>query len=77
MSADKVKKLLVAAFPDSEISVTLDGANCSVSVVSDRFFGLRPVARQQAVYQPLMGLIADGTLHAINIDARTPGASDR
>ena len=36
-----------------------------------------PVARQQKVYAPLSGLIADGTLHAVNIKAHTPGGSNQ
>jgi acid stress-induced BolA-like protein IbaG/YrbA len=35
---------------------------------------MRPVARQQRVYAPLANLIADGTLHAVNISALTPDA---
>jgi acid stress-induced BolA-like protein IbaG/YrbA len=43
-----------------------------ITVISAEFEGLRPVARQQRVYAPLSGLIADGTLHAVNISAQTP-----
>jgi acid stress-induced BolA-like protein IbaG/YrbA len=43
-------------------------------VISADFVGMRPVARQQRVYAPLANLIADGTLHAVNISALTPDA---
>ena len=43
-----------------------------VTVVSDVFEGLRPVARQQRVYAPLGEFIRSGALHAVNIIAKTP-----
>jgi len=64
--------LLQASFPDAEISVSLDGSHVEITVVAAEFEGLRPVARQQRVYAPLAALIANGTLHAVNIAAQTP-----
>jgi acid stress-induced BolA-like protein IbaG/YrbA len=52
--------------------VELDGGHVNITVISADFEGLRPVACQQRVYAPLASLIADGTLHAVNITARTP-----
>jgi len=64
--------LLQQAFPDAQVSVSLNGGHADISVTSTVFEGLRPVARQQRVYTPLASLIADGTLHAVNISAQTP-----
>jgi len=64
--------LLQQAFPDAQVSVSLNGGHADISVTSIVFEGLRPVARQQRVYTPLASLIADGTLHAVNISAQTP-----
>ncbi|MCH1554483.1 MAG: BolA/IbaG family iron-sulfur metabolism protein [Luminiphilus sp.] len=72
MSKEVVAGALRAAFPDADITVNLEGSHCSVTVVCDSFNGLRPVARQQKVYAPLMDLIGSGQIHAVNIDARTP-----
>ena len=58
MTESELTQLLSEAFPGAQVSVALEG--------------LRPVARQQRVYAPLSGLIADGTLHAVNITAQTP-----
>ncbi|MAV73827.1 MAG: BolA family transcriptional regulator [Halieaceae bacterium MED-G27] len=72
MIEDVVASALRTALPDAEITVSLEGSHCSVTVVCDSFSGMRPVARQQKVYAPLMELISSGQLHAVNIDARTP-----
>ena len=72
MTEQDLINLLQASFPDSEISVSLDGSHVEITVVAAEFEGLRPVARQQRVYAPLATLIADGTLHAVNITAQTP-----
>ena len=72
MTESELTKLLSEAFPSAQVSVTLEGGHVDITVVSAEFEGLRPVARQQRVYAPLSGLIADGTLHAVNISAQTP-----
>ena len=72
MTEQDLINLLEASFPDAEISVSLDGSHVDITVVAAEFEGVRPVARQQRVYAPLATLIADGTLHAVNITAQTP-----
>ena len=72
MTEQDLINLLEASFPDAKISVSLDGSHVDITVVAAEFEGLRPVARQQRVYAPLATLIADGTLHAVNITAQTP-----
>ena len=68
----QVKKLLLEAFPDAEVDVSLSGGHIDIVIVSGHFEGLRPVSRQQKVYAPLAHFISDGTLHAVNITAKTP-----
>ena len=63
---------LEAEFQGATIQVELDGSHCHITVISDIFEGLRPVARQQRVYAPLKEFIQSGTLHAVNIVAKTP-----
>ena len=72
MTEQDLQSLLLAAFPGAEVSVSLNGGHVDIAVVSADFEGLRPVARQQRVYAPLAALIADGTLHAVNIKALAP-----
>ncbi|MDA9710836.1 BolA/IbaG family iron-sulfur metabolism protein [Luminiphilus sp.] len=72
MNEEDLIVLLRHAFPDAQVSVALNGGHADISVTSSVFEGLRPVARQQRVYAPLASLIADGTLHAVNISAQTP-----
>lgn len=63
---------LEAEFQGATVQVELDGSHCHITVISDIFEGLRPVARQQRVYAPLKEFIQSGTLHAVNIVAKTP-----
>lgn len=75
MTEAQLVDLLQQSFPNAEVSVALNGGHVDIQVVSADFEGLRPVARQQRVYAPLAPLIADGTLHAVNITAITPASN--
>ena len=72
MNESMIKEALKSEFPGASIDVQLDGSHCQVTVISDVFEGLRPVARQQRVYAPLGDFIRSGALHAVNIIAKTP-----
>ena len=72
MNEAMIKEALEDEFPDAAIDVQLDGSHCQVTVISNVFEGLRPVARQQRVYAPLGEFIRSGALHAVNINAQTP-----
>ena len=72
MTEEELAALLRNAFPEAQIAVSMNGGHVDIAIESAEFEGLRPVARQQRVYAPLSGLIADGTLHAVNISAQTP-----
>lgn len=67
MTVDDVKALLVAAIPDAEIQVQGEGNKYTVTVVTDRFAGMRPVAKQQLIYAPLNAHIASGEIHAVTM----------
>lgn len=67
MTEDDVKALLVAAIPDAEILVQGEGNKYTVTVVTDRFAGMRPVAKQQLIYAPLNAHIASGEIHAVSM----------
>lgn len=54
------------------VNVETDGYYVTVNVVSEQFEGMRPVKRQQTVYGAFNDLIADGSLHAVNINAKAP-----
>ena len=72
MNEAMIVSALEAEFPDAVIEVDLDGSHCQVMVISAVFAGLRPVACQQRVYEPLGEFIKSGALHAVNIIAKTP-----
>jgi acid stress-induced BolA-like protein IbaG/YrbA len=73
MNPEAIKSLLAAAFPDAvEIEVSGEGGKFQVTIVSDEFAGLRPVAKQQRVYAPLNEHIASGAIHAVTMRTLTP-----
>ena len=59
------------ALPGSDVTVAVEGNRALIRVTSDRFASLSRVRRHQAVYACIEGFIADGSLHAVSIDART------
>ena len=71
MTADEIKALLVAGIPDAEVHVEGEGSKYTVTVVTDRFDGMRPVAKQQLVYGPLNPHIATGEIHAVSMRTLT------
>lgn len=73
MDAATVKTLLQAELPDCEIEVQGEGASYDITVIGAVFAGLRPVKKQQMVYAALTEQIADGSIHAVNIQTLTPG----
>lgn len=76
MDPSEVKALVAAAFPEGDVQVTLSGGHYTVAVIDAGFDGVRSVARQQRVYAPLRDVIAAGTIHAVNIIAKTPAEAD-
>lgn len=73
MTELELKQLLENSLEGCDIDVLLEGNHLTVTAVGEIFAGLRPVKRQQMVYAPLNELIADGTIHAVNINASAPG----
>lgn len=69
IDAEQIKKILKQALSLQELHVKTDGSHIEVIAVDPMFDGMRSVKRQQTVYAPLMGLIADGTIHAVSIKA--------
>ena len=72
MQPQQVKDLLLQAFSECEVTVSGEGNHYDVLIVGEVFAGLRAVKKQQMVYAVLNDLIADGTMHAVNIRTFTP-----
>lgn len=58
--------------PDATINVDGEGCSFTVTVVSDRFEGVRPVARQQQLMAAFVDVLQSGQLHALSIRSWTP-----
>ena len=72
MQPEQLQVLLAGQFPGCEVRVSAVDNHFDVLVVGEVFAGLRPVKRQQLVYAVLGEYIADGSIHAVQIQAFTP-----
>lgn len=71
MQFDEIKDQLAQHFDDAHIEVSGDGSHFDVLIVSDAFTGLRPVKKQQMVYAAINDRIANGSMHAVNMQLFT------
>ena len=70
---EKITPLIADAIAHEELLIGHeDNYFLTITIISDVFEEMRPVKRQQMVYQPINDLIADGTIHAVKIKAMTP-----
>ncbi len=72
MSPEDVKSLLEEQLSNAQVEVEVDGSHFNLLVVSEAFEGLRAIKKQQLVYGVLAELIADGSIHAVNMKTFTP-----
>jgi acid stress-induced BolA-like protein IbaG/YrbA len=72
MQPDDIKAAVIAAVPDAEVQVGIDGSHVNLIVVSPAFEGISPVKKQQMVYAALQQAIADGAIHAVHMKTLTP-----
>ncbi len=72
MSPEELQTILQEKLHDCEVQVSGDGYHYEVVAVGERFAGLSPVKKQQAVYGCINDLIVDGTVHAVSIKTYTP-----
>ena len=71
MTADELRALIERALPGAQVEVSGDGDHFEAVVVSERFEGLSPVKRHQAVYGAL-GDAFSGAIHALALKTLTP-----
>lgn len=72
MQAQELQSLLSRELEGCQVEVRAEGNHVDVLAIGEMFEGMRPVQKQQAVYRVLNPLIADGTIHAVNIRTYTP-----
>jgi stress-induced morphogen len=74
MSVERLRGLLVDAFPEAEDVDVLDrtgtGDHFLVTVQSTRFSGLGLVDQHRLVYDALAEPLADGTIHELRIKTK-------
>jgi acid stress-induced BolA-like protein IbaG/YrbA len=72
MDASAVRALVEAGLDDCRVEVEGGDGKYRVTAVGEQFEGLSPVRRQKLVYATLGDVIADGSVHAVQIRALTP-----
>ncbi|MCO1333718.1 BolA/IbaG family iron-sulfur metabolism protein [Microbulbifer sp. OS29] len=77
MQPDEIKALIDGHIPDSTVEVAFEGSHLMITVVSSAFEGLNRLKKQQLVYAALGEKIADGTLHAVQMQTLTPEEANR
>ncbi|MFS1522541.1 BolA family protein [Microbulbifer sp. 2304DJ12-6] len=77
MQPDEIKALIEGHIPESAVNVAFEGSHLVVTVVSSAFEGLTRLKKQQLVYAALSEKIADGTLHAVQMQTLTPEEAGR
>ncbi|SDZ93629.1 BolA family protein [Microbulbifer marinus] len=77
MQPDEIKALIEGHIPESRADVAFEGSHLMVTVVSSAFEGLSRLKKQQLVYAALSDKIADGTLHAVQMQTLTPEEAGR
>ena len=76
MNADDLIAFLQQHYPAAFIQAANQGNKFDVRVVDASFEGKRSVQRQQAIYALVNDKIANGDIHALNIQALTPSEWD-
>ena len=73
MTPAEIEQLIVAGLPGCTVTVMSDdNTHFEAVVVSDAFEGKRALQRHQLVYKTL-GELMGGEIHALSIQALTPG----
>jgi stress-induced morphogen len=74
VSAERLKHLLVEAFPDARELDVLDrtggGDHFQVTVTSPSLAGLSLVEQHRRVYEALAAPLSDGTIHELRIKTK-------
>ena len=72
MNPDEISLLLTSNFDDAIVHVREDGGHYHITVVSEKFAGMRKIARQQLIYKILSEYITSGIIHAVVFNTYTP-----
>ena len=72
VTVEALKARVQQAFAGEHVDVSGDGYHFQVTIISERFAGLRAVQRQQQVYAAVQDWIASGELHALSMRTFTP-----
>lgn len=72
VTVEALRERLQQAYSGEQVEVAGDGYHFQVTIISQRFAGLRSVQQQQQVYAAVQDWIASGELHALSMRTFTP-----
>jgi acid stress-induced BolA-like protein IbaG/YrbA len=72
MNVEKIESQLKKMPAYDSIEVTGDGMHFQIKIVSTEFEGKNKLSRQRLVYNYLKEWLADGSLHAVELQTLTP-----
>lgn len=76
MTPEQIQQRIERHIADARVEVEGGEGKFAARVVSPAFEGLTTVKRHQLVYAAVNDWIADGSLHALSIQAMTPEEAD-
>ena len=76
MECKDLERIVLASMPEAQVSVSGSDGKYQVAVVSTQFAGLNILDRHRLVYSTVKEQIANGTVHALSIEARSPQEND-
>jgi acid stress-induced BolA-like protein IbaG/YrbA len=72
MTEQEIIDAIRAEIPDADISLSGEGCNFGIKVVSSAFAGQSLINQHRMVNKALSEYIRSGALHAVTLDTRTP-----
>ena len=77
MNIEKIETQLKKMPNYETIEVSGDGMHFQIKIVSQDFVGKNKLTRHRIVYNYLKEWLADGTLHAVELETLTPAEAEK
>jgi acid stress-induced BolA-like protein IbaG/YrbA len=77
MNIEKIETQLKKMPSYESILVSGDGLHFQIKIVSQEFVGKNKLSRHRIVYNYLKEWLADGTLHAVELETLTPAEVEK
>jgi len=72
MNEQELINRITGQFPDAVIDISGEDCSFELYIISESFFGLRSLQRQQAILALFKQELSSGKLHALSLTTKTP-----